>query len=282
MSQRQKISLSLRTTPVPPPTASSAGEHLFRRVALPWRLLIASLAVDPLLYQLHIDFFTPAAAFQVAVACCLVIIPFLSQRRFHSYVGSLRSAQKRAVGSDKGILLYMGIGGALLAGASKVFLAAQLPLLPAIVFTTILLIVAFQTGRKILRDFESERARFRDAPFAQVKSWEDQLVILQIAPMIIARAVGIIGAVQVFPREITGAVAPVWNTTSLEQLLPFSLLSLILLGLLMPQRALFRAFCPKCKQPVPLVMTSLGSCLRCDPDLHRNSTEKSASPLKKR
>ena len=235
---------------------------------------MASVLIDPFLYPLNVGFFSPDVALQVGVACCVALLPFLSQRRFHSYVGSLRSAQKRSMAGEKSTLLYIAIAGAFLAGLSKVLLATQLPLVPALFFTLLLVGFAVQAGRRMLRDFESERQRFKNDPFAQVKSWEDQLVTLQLAPMVLARSISIIGAVQVWPGAVDSGAERLLSLVVLQNGLPYSILSLVCLALLMPQRNLYRAFCPKCKQPVPLVMTSLGSCLRCDPSLAKEFTQK--------
>jgi hypothetical protein len=70
--------------------------------------------------------------------------------------------------------------------------------------------------------------------------------------MLVARAISLVGALAQSPNNDLIDTHP-W----------FLLSSLLLLGMLRPLPQFYRGFCAKCKQPVSIVVVSLGVCGRC-------------------
>lgn len=145
---------------------------------------------------------------------------------------------------------------ALFATAAKLLLAIKMPLILAFIFVGIILIATLRGSKKFIAEIKKEREKFRNAPYSQIERWEEQVAALSLMPLILARSIGLFGALQ---SADLGA--------SFEAVAPFTLVSVILLSMLKPTPQMFRGFCPKCKQPVPLVVVSLGSCNRCDKTL---------------
>jgi hypothetical protein len=221
-----------------------------------WQALFLSLALDPFIALYSKPLFSLPFAFQLCIPVTLTLIPFLSQGILQGALGELRGTQKRALDKKITPLMQLALATLAILGSSKFLFAQSFEFGPALV---IIVLVLFGTGKtisKLMSEMKADRERFRKNPLAQVTRWEEQLVVLSIAPIALARGVGLVGALSAH-----GEAAP------LIALLPFLVTSSIMVAMLKPRRELFTGFCKRCKQPVPIVMVALGSCLRCDASL---------------
>lgn len=238
---------------------SQAGGSLYFKIHRLWQVIILSCGADFILFSRHPQAISSETAIFFSSIAAGLLFPLLSQSRLHRFLHFLRASQSKNVKKDKTMIIGSAIIMAILAVGAKLFLAVKLPLLPAFIFIGILLIATLRGSKKFIEEMQREREKFRNNPFSQINRWEEQVVTLSLVPMILARSIGLFGALQ-----STGIGA------SFEVLAPFTLLSVVFLAMLKPKPQMFRGFCPRCKQPVPLVVVSLGSCTQCDNTLKVN------------
>ncbi len=221
-----------------------------------WNALFLSLALDPFIALYSKPIFSLHFAFQLCIPVTLALIPFLSQGILQGALGELRGSQKRALDKQLSPLMQLALASVAILGSSKFFFAQNFDLGPALVVVVLLVLGTGKTISKLIRDMNADKDRFRENPLAQVTRWEEQLVVLSIVPIALARGVSLMGSLSVNEETIP-----------LVALLPFLATSFLMIAMLQPKRELFVGFCKRCKQPVPIVMVALGACLKCDTSL---------------
>ncbi len=229
------------------------GPHA--RSHLVWQILIASLALDPLLPLFATPLLPVDTAVLLAILCALASLPFLAQRTVHKVLSSLRVLHSKSltVGSQGlPITLALGVGAVLIL---KVLMFSQLP---RGVLLLIIAVVAW-SSRKFLsqvgKQTREDNALFASNPWAKVQRWEQQVIVFAILPLALARMISLVGACADFPAD------------DQNQQIIFILVSAIFLGMLQPDRSFFIGTCKTCQRPVPIVFQDIGSCLSCDMNL---------------
>lgn len=233
---------------------SQTGRPLYEKIDRIWKLILFSYVLDLFLFTRQFNLLPTEVAIALAGLASGLLFPLLSKERFHRYLHLLRASQYKSVEKDQKIFVVLALLIAFLATGAKIGLAVQLPLIPALVVAFMIAFAALRGGKKVVQDMRKERERFKAQPFAQVERWEEQVIVLSITPMLLARVISALGVIQTTTPE-----------SSLALLLPFSLVSITFLAMLKPSPQSFRGFCPRCRQPVPLVVVTLGSCSKCDP-----------------
>lgn len=242
---------------LPNKTKSNRSSERVRRgphakTYLVWQILIGSLVIDPFV-PLVTSLRAPLdLATTIATWCAIGTLPFLAQERVHQALSKLRVLHTKnlAIGSHT-VPLSLGFGAAVIV-FSKIYMFANLP--PSLLAPLVLLVLF--ASRKYLKQVstqtESDKALFASNPWAKVERWEQQVIVFALLPLLLARAIGLCGALaDVSPHE------------EYVRLL-FIGLSALFLGMLRPDRSFFVGLCRKCKHPVPIVFQDIGSCLSCD------------------
>lgn len=254
---QRKPRLTLSSVPQQNTTAwSHTGEILYSKILRLWHILLLSCAADCILFSQHIHALSTTSALFCSLVTAGVLFPLLSQSRLHRFLHLLRASQAKQLKEEKKIIIGSAIAMVFFATSAKLFLAVKLPIIPALILIGILLIITMRSSKKFIEEIRIERERFRVNPLSQIERWEEQVVALSLMPMLLARGIGIFGALQNAESGATFGIAA-----------PFTLLSFMFLAMLKPKPQMFKGFCPRCKQPVPLVVVSLGSCSRCDATL---------------
>ncbi len=227
------------------------GPHA--RTHLLWQILLFSLPLDPLITIFTTPRIPGDLAIQIAVLHAAVILPFLAQHSLHVSLSKLRNFHLRTVEQSTSFLplivfAFVGLGVAL-----KLALVFNLPRAVA----TIVLLILVPSVIKQFRDAHSQskedRELFSRNPWIKVQRWEQQMIIFVAAPLILARLIGVYGALAL-PPDNEGELFRV----------TFTLVSALFLGMLQPNRSNFVGMCTRCKHPVPIVFQDVGSCLQCD------------------
>jgi len=242
---------------LPNKTKSNRSSERVRRgphakTYLVWQVLIGSLVIDP-----FVPLLTPLRApldlaTTIATWCAIGTLPFLAQERMHRALSKLRVLHTKnlAIGSHT-VPVSLGFGAAVIV-FSKIYMFANLP--PSLLAPLVILVLF--ASRKYLKQVstqtESDKALFASNPWAKVERWEQQVIVFALLPLILARAIG-----------LCGALADLSPDEEYVRLL-FIGLSALFLGMLRPDRSFFVGLCRRCKHPVPIVFQDIGSCLSCD------------------
>jgi hypothetical protein len=235
---------------------SQTGGNLYSKILQLWQIMFLSCGADVIIFSRHPNALSHETAVFFSLITAGLLFPLLSQSRLHRFLQLLRASQKKNLQEDRKIIVGSAIVMALLATSAKLFLAIKLPLIPAFILVGAILIAAMRGSKKFIEEIRKERERFKNNPLSQIERWEEQVVALSLIPMFLARSIGLFGALQ---SSEVGA--------SFEVVAPFTVVSVIFLAMLKPTPQMFRSFCRRCKQPVPLVVVSLGSCTQCDSNL---------------
>ncbi|MEN9845472.1 MAG: hypothetical protein RIS36_619 [Pseudomonadota bacterium] len=226
------------------------GPHA--RTYLVWQFFLGSLLIDP-----FVPLLTPlraplALATTIATWCAIGTLPFLAQERVHRALSNLRTLHTKNLARGSNVVPFsLGLGAAAIVFC-KIFMFANLP--PSLLIPLVILVLA--ASRKYVRQVrtqtESDRALFTSNPWAKVERWEHQVIVFALLPLILARAIGVCGALADLSADA-------------EHLrLLFIGISALFLGMLRPDRSFFVGLCKTCKHPVPIVFQDIGSCLSCD------------------
>ena len=227
------------------------GPHA--RTHLLWQILLFSLPLDPLI-TLSISPRIPGQlAIHIAILHAAVILPFLAQHSLHVSLSKLRNFHLRSLDHSTSFLslvvfAFLGLGVAL-----KMALVFNLPRAVAAIFLLILFPAVVKQIRDAHKQSKQDRELFSKNPWVKVQRWEQQMIIFVTLPLILARLIGVYGALAL-PPENEGEIFQV----------TFTLVSALFLGMLQPNRSNFVGMCKKCKHPVPIVFQDVGSCLQCD------------------
>lgn len=242
---------------LPNKTKSNRSSERVRRgphakTYLVWQSLLGSLVIDP-----FVPLLTPLRAplelaTTIAIWCAIGTLPFLAQDRVHRVLSKLRLLHTKnlAIGSNT-VPFSLGLGAAAIV-LFKIFMFANLP--PSLLIPLVILVLG--ASRKYVRQVrtqtESDKALFTSNPWAKVERWEHQVIVFALLPLILARAIG-----------MCGALADLSADEEYIRLL-FISVSALFLGMLRPDRSFFVGLCRTCKHPVPIVFQDIGSCLSCD------------------
>jgi len=184
---------------------------------------------------------------------CLIAVVCIDQKRVHRSLATLRGLNKEDLSrntSKTATLLWIVV--ALIASA-KFLVVVDLRGATALIAGGA---AAFLVGRTIvqsIRQHNLERAALKGNPALQLRRWEEQLLVFLILPLIAARLISGLG---LLVEEI-----------SISDRITLFATSMVLLGMLKPRREHFATLCTRCKQPVPVVLATIGSCWRCDPKI---------------
>jgi quinol-cytochrome oxidoreductase complex cytochrome b subunit len=222
-----------------------------------WQGLLLSLGVDLLIPTLLTPWIPLASAFEIASLCALLTLPFIDQHRVQKAISRLRNAHKKGLSSSSATIPLAMVALVLVTVLGKsLALVGASGIVPLLVVTIMLggaLKHAAQAYREGLRDRES----LKNNSWTNVQRWEHQLLIVSLIPMLAVRVISLCGALTIIPPA-NAALRFVFLGTSLLFLL-----------MLKPQRVFFLGSCSRCKQPVPIVISDLGSCLGCDENLRQ-------------
>jgi hypothetical protein len=220
-----------------------------------WQAILLSLGLDLLIATFATPRVPLSTGFALASVSALIALPFVDQQRVHKILSRLRGAHKKGISaaSARIPLIMVALASVAILGKSIAFIGVS-GLFPALAIIIVLGGVikhGIQTYREGQRDLE----RLRDNAWSTVARWEQQLVIVSLAPMLFARIISLCGAFSIVSEE-----------SKILRLIFFGT-SLLFLLMLRPHKAFFLSSCKRCKQPVPIVLSDLGSCLGCDRDL---------------
>ena len=230
-----------------------------------WQTLLLSLGLDLLIAAFATPRVPLSTGFALAILSALMVLPFIDQHRVHTILSRLRGVHKKDISVSSAVapLIMVALASVALLGKFIAFIGVS-GLFPAIAIMIIIGGVikhAFQTYREGQQDIES----LRNNAWFKVARWEQQLVIVSLAPMVLARAISLCGALSIVPEGSNHLRLIFFGT------------SFLFLLMLRPHKPLFLSSCKRCKQPVPIVLSDLGSCLGCDEELrekflnrHRN------------
>lgn len=221
-----------------------------------WNVVLLSLALDPLIVLYSKPQLSPPLALFAATVVGFATLPLLSQSSLQNILAQLRGMQKRSNKRASSSATVAIIGMVALVASAKLMLLPQLDITRALFIGVFIIFAIFKSASDLLRVMRNERILFVKNPLAQVVRWEEQLVIFCSIPFFMARAISFFGALSVDPNEISG-----------PNFAPFFLCSFVLLALMKPQKAHFEGYCRRCKQPIPIVLVTMGSCPRCDDTL---------------
>jgi hypothetical protein len=223
-----------------------------------WQILLLSLSIDLVIPAPLVPGFSLHMAVLVAVALSATVAPFLTQRRAHETLAGLRGVNQRSLtkGASKAGLGVAGIATFLV--GSKLLFTANLQ---GVFFIGVLAAagyLVYHTLITVSRQVQLDREQLLANPALQIKRWEQQLLILLILPIAAARAISMLGVLTEHATLMDRGI--------------FTVTSFVLLLLLKPERELFNTLCAKCKQPVPVVLASMGGCWRCDATLRERTS----------
>lgn len=220
-----------------------------------WPIIIASLAIDPLLATYATHRVPAESASRVAILCALLTLPFLNQPAIRRLITKLRNLHRVATTKPSRMV------GALIIASIILPLAAKLLLIPranTLVTPLVLALVAYgviATIRSTVRQNRDERKRLEESPASYVTQWESQVIAVSLLPMLAARAISLCG---VFSEA---------STESPLIALGYTATSALLLLIMKPRREFFIGTCKRCKRPVPAAFEDYGSCPLCDETL---------------
>jgi len=186
------------------------------------------------------------------VALSVALLPCVNQARAQRVFSRLRSFGQRSMEQPSRVasmLLLAAVAAGLL---PKLIIAAGFSSSVFLGALGIFVVAVAASFRKAVRERQRERIIISGTPWVQVEQWESQLVALNLAPILLARAISLCGALVLVPPG--GELLR----------LPFLAASAAFLGILRPDKRLFVGHCRRCKRAVPIVLVSFGSCLRCD------------------
>lgn len=240
---------------------------VFSVLSRAWTVVFLSTFFDPFLSTVVRHAIPPEVGYSMAVACTIIVIPLLHQSGWQRFLGYLRTLHRRSVREKASLITSLMVGAALVAGLLKgaVFLSSAKGTLGLIVLVVILIGV-LQSAARAIKEQRQEQERLFYLPLQQIERWEQQLIILSLLPLLIARGIGLIGVWTAFPATLW------WNR------LPFFIASVVFLLVLKPERQTFRGLCPRCKQPVPRVLVEMGSCFRCNEALRPAAVQPAKPP----
>lgn len=220
-----------------------------------WQITLLSLGLD-LLAPLMLNGWLPLpSAFEISWLCALLILPAIDQRRVQRSISRLRTAHKARIAASSSTipLAILAVVFVIFAGKSLLLLGSS-GIIP-IVVTLIMLGLASKHALHAYREGLADRETLKSNAWAHVQRWENQLLIISLLPILLARAISLCGVIAYVPTE----------QSPLRWI--FIGVSLILLLILRPQRGFFISHCSRCKQSVPIAFAELGSCMSCDQDL---------------
>ncbi len=227
------------------------GPHA--RTHLLWKGLLYSLAADPI-----ITLWTPSkipgeVAIQLAILNAVIILPFLAQNSLHVTLSKLRNLHLRSIERSTSVMPLLVVALVGLGVAMKAALIFNLPRSLAVVILLFLVPALLKQFREAQTRNREDQELFSKNPWAKVQRWEQQMVLFVTLPLVLARLIGVYGALSI-PPEGEGELFRV----------TFTIISGLFLGMLQPIRSNFVGICRKCKSPVPIVFQDVGSCLQCD------------------
>lgn len=190
-------------------------------------------------------------ATHMATLMALAILPFLAQGFVHDTLSKLRHLHTKSIeGTPRTLplLLVIGVCGIFL---MKILTVTLLPGAAAALLTFIILVNAIKYLITLSKETKADRKLMEENPWARVQRWEHQLIIFATLPLLLARLIGICGAIADLPADSTAVR------------LAFTAVSALFLAMLRPDRSLFMGLCKSCKQPVPIAFRDLGCCLNC-------------------
>ncbi len=229
------------------------GPHA--RTYLLWQILLASLAIDPLIPAITTHRIPAEFAISLATLCAVATLPFLSQGTVHRTLSRLRVIHTRNLDAGSKTIplsLAMSAGAILLV---KMFMFMHLPLVVVLALLLVILTKSRKYLSQISKQSAEDKALFAANPWAKVQRWEHQVIVFATIPLLFARAISVCGALAELP--------PNDDATRLA----FIAISALFLGMLRPERDRFLGICTRCKHPVPIVFQDMGSCLHCDETL---------------
>lgn len=220
-----------------------------------WQTILLSLGLDLLIATFATPRVPLSTGFALAILSALMVLPFIDQHRVHSTLSRLRGVHKKGISATSATipLVMVALASVALLGKFIAFIGVS-GLFPAIAIIIVIGGVikhAVQTYREGQQDIES----LRNNAWFKVARWEQQLVIVSLAPMVLARAISLCGALSIVPEGSSHLRLIFFGT------------SFLFLLMLRPHKPFFLSSCKRCKQPVPIVLSDLGSCLGCDEEL---------------
>lgn len=237
------------------PGLQPAHRGPFTRLVPLWQALTLSLGLDLLIATFATPRIPLSTGFELATVSALMAVPFLDQQRVHKTLSRLRSVHKKGLSAASTTipLVMVALASIAILGKSIALIGAS-GLFPVLV-VAVVLGGAIKHGMHTYREGQKDLERLRANAWSTVARWEQQLVIVSLAPMLFARIISLCGALSMAPRESTALRLIFFGT------------SLLFLLMLRPHKPFFLSSCKRCKQPVPIVLSDLGSCLGCDQDL---------------
>ncbi len=230
----------------------------FTRLERLWYIIFSTLFIDPFIALAGLERLHPDLALRGAILSALALLPFLAQDSLYKGIAALRNLNARQLERHQ-FLLPMIVGVILvLVVTLKVLPLGRLAGFWGLAFFLVVMVLTLQGVAQSVRKTWSHTQNLKKDAWARLELWENQLVLLSLAPQLLARSISLYGALsQGTPNQ--------WPTFML-----FFAVSLLFLGMLRPSRRLFMGFCRKCKQPVPIVFVDLGGCLQCDEGLRQS------------
>ncbi len=229
---------------------SRPSDRVYPLLYRTWQLLLCSVGIDFVLPVVPRPPLSLDTAVIIALGFCMVIAPFLSQRRAHELLSMLRGANKRSLAKSASFTGLAIAGLATFIVSSKLLFTLNLT---GAAFAAVLVAGAYLVYRTIAQvssEIQIDREKLLANPRLQIARWEEQLFIFLLLPLLAARSLSICGILA------EGA-------TIMDRLI-FSVTCIVFLMLLRPQQSLFKSLCSRCKQPVPVILASMGRCHRCD------------------
>jgi hypothetical protein len=225
------------------------GPHFILNSA--WKIIAASLLLDPLLWSLPHPTLSQTIADSGALICGLITLPFVNQAAMCNRVSVLRKGNKAAVDGKGKRLRGLFVILLLLGVLAKPLMVGRIDNIVALTLVLFLVFGAITSAKHALEKEKAARELFKESPWSHISQWEAQLITILGIPIMLARAVS---------SFVTLAAGP---ETPLSAFVAF-LVSATLLAMLRPERRFFVGFCQQCKHPVPIVFVDYGSCPLCD------------------
>jgi hypothetical protein len=230
-----------------------------------WQALLLSLGLDLLVAAFATPRIPLSIGFTLAILSALLAVPFVDQQRVHKILSRLRSAHKKGIATTSTTFPLVMVALATVVILAKFIAFSGLSGLFAVIAIIVVLGIAAKHALQTFQEGQKDLESLRNNTWSRVARWEQQVVIVSLAPMVFARAISLCGALSIVPEEGYALRMIFFGT------------SLLFLLMLKPHKAYFLSSCQRCKQPVPIVMSDLGSCLGCDDELrekflsrHRN------------
>jgi hypothetical protein len=244
--------------PQRPPSQTGLRRGPYARLERLWRVLFASLLLDPLLIVLGSpQLIDSQLSERIAIVTATMLLPFIAQESLYRGIAKLRNMNARQLETNQ--LLLPVVAGLLLAIiiCIKVLQLGHLSGVWGLTFSLLILLFTLRAVVQSIRNTWNHTQHLKRDGWTRLELWEQQLVVLSLAPQALARSISLCGA-------LSYGAEKQWAT-----FLAYFTVSTLFLGMLRPARRFFVGFCRKCKQPVPIVFVDIGGCLRCDEDLRR-------------